>query len=348
MALSVLSVAFPFAPVRPDTAGGAEQIVLTLDRALIEAGHRSVVIACAGSDVTGALVCVPRPSGLIDDETRRRAQHAHARAIGDALRGYPVDVVHMHGLDFHAYLPPAGIPVLVTLHLPLDLYPPQALCPSRPQTFLHCVSPAQHATRPDGADFLPWIENGIPAKAAGVRAEQKFALCLGRICPEKGVHLAMDAAKRANIPLVIAGTVFPYKDHIRYFNDEIRPRLDCDRRFVGSVGAAVRDQLLSQACCLLLPSLVEETSSLVAREALASGTPVIAYPRHALVELMEHGRNGFLVDDVEQMADCIAAVDSIDREACRNSASRFPVARMVDSYFALYRRLARTPAAMTC
>jgi glycosyltransferase involved in cell wall biosynthesis len=98
----------------------------------------------------------------------------------------------------------------------------------------------------------------------------------------------------------------------------------------------------------LVPSLVEETSSLVAREALAAGTPVIAFPRRALVELVEHGRNGYLADDVEQMADCIAELDTIDRESCRSSASRFPLSRMVDCYFTLYRRLARTPAAMTC
>jgi glycosyltransferase involved in cell wall biosynthesis len=249
-----------------------------------------------------------------------------------------VDFVHMHGFDFHRYLPPPGPPVLATLHLPLAWYPSEALRPSRPRTWLHCVSHAQHATRPDGVRLLPPIENGVAVKPS-VQAREKFALVLGRICPEKGVHLAIDAAKRAGQPLIVAGSVFPFDAHLRYFEDEIAPRLDEQRRFIGSVGLEAKETLLSQASCVVIPSLAEETSSLVAREALASGTPVIAFPRRVLAELIEHGRTGFLVNSVEAMAEAILMADSIDSNACRKAADAFPLSRMLDDYFALYRRL---------
>jgi glycosyltransferase involved in cell wall biosynthesis len=348
VALTILSVAFPLAPVRSDTAGGAEQVLLQLDSALVAAGHRSVVVASEGSEISGTLVATPRATGTFDDPVRRGAQQRHARAIEDVLRRCPVDVVHMHGVDFHAYLPPPGIRVLVTLHLPLDWYPPEALRPPRPDTWLHCVSSAQHETWPCGSDFLPPIANGVAPRPAAPRASEKFALFLGRICPEKGVHLAIDAAKRAGLPLIVAGAVFPYESHTRYFDREIAPRLGPDCRFIGNVGPAARNVLLSEASCVLLPSLCEETSSLVAREALASGTPVIAFPRRAFREIVEHGRSGFIVEDVAQMSEAIPAADCIDRDSCRRAAARFPLSRMIQSYFAVYERLARHVCVCAC
>jgi hypothetical protein len=140
MTLRVLSVAFPFAPVSHDAVGGAEQVLAQLDTAVVRAGHASVVGACAGSRPAGALVATPRPIGPITDSVRRRAHASHRLAIEHALRRWRIDVVHMHGIDFHEYLPPAGPPVLVTLHLPLDWYPPDVFRLKRPNTFLHCAT----------------------------------------------------------------------------------------------------------------------------------------------------------------------------------------------------------------
>jgi glycosyltransferase involved in cell wall biosynthesis len=341
VALTVLSVAYPLAPVAPDVAGGAEQILLQLDRALVEAGHRSLVIACAGSRTAGRLFPTAPPAGILDDTAKRLGQLRHGRTIQEVLHTYHVDVVHMHGIDFHTYLPPSGVPVLATLHLPLAWYPQEALQPGRPDTRLHCVSTAQHATRPDGVNFLPPIENGVALKCSARRREGSFALYLGRICPEKGVHLAIEAAKRAQWPLLIAGSVFPYEAHLRYFAEEIAPRLNGECRFIGNVGPELKDEILSEARCLLVPSLAEETSSLVAREALAAGTPVIAFRRQALVETIEHNHTGYIVETVDDMAWAIGAARSIDPCACREAANnRFSLSRMIDKYFAVYREFA--------
>jgi glycosyltransferase involved in cell wall biosynthesis len=340
--LTVLSVAYPLAPVGPDAVGGAEQTLTQLDAALVRSGHHSVVIACEGSRTEGTLVPISLPDGRFDEASKAQARARCREAIGVALRRWPVDVVHLHGVDFHAYLPPTDVPTLATLHLPPSWYPSDALRPTRPRTWLHAVSAVQHRACPTGRHFLEPIENGVPTEAlASSVTKRRFALVLGRICPEKGIHLAVEAARRAGIPLLIAGEVFPYEVHQRYFADEVRPRLDALRRFIGPVGFERKRRLLTAARCLLIPSLAPETSSLVAREAAACGTPVIAFPNGALPETVEHGRTGFLVTDVDSMADAIAQSDTLDPDVCRQVArERFSLERMVARYLSTYERLA--------
>lgn len=343
MALTVLSVAFPFAPVSADTAGGAEQVLHALDAALVRAGHRSIVVARAGSSVAGTLLPLDLPDGPIDDAARAFAHASCREAIRHALQHFPVDLVHLHGLDFHAYLPPPGVPALVTLHLPLAWHPEGALTPDRPRTYLHGVSWSQHRSAPPGVRLLPPIENGVPVERLEARHIRKrgFALCLGRVCPEKGYHLALDAARTAGVPLLIAGALFPYVAHERHFQDEIRPRLDRRHRWLGSVGFRAKRRLLTAARCLLVPSLVPETSSLVAMEALACGTPVVAFPNGALSEIVEPGRTGFLVKDTAAMAEAIRAVGRLDPETCRAVArERFSQERMTARYLERYAQLA--------
>ncbi|CAL8972508.1 D-inositol 3-phosphate glycosyltransferase [Rhodoplanes serenus] len=344
MPLTVLSVAYPFAPVGPDAVGGAEQVLAALDAALIAAGHRSIVIAAAGSQVAGELMALPPIGGLLDDDAVARGRRAAADQITAVLRSRRIDLVHLHGVDFDHYRPagpPNNPPVVATLHLPLAWYAEAALMP-RPGTHLVCVSASQRATRPDLAGRLAVIENGVAVdRFAPGRRRCGYALMLARICPEKGVHLALDAARRADMPLLIAGETFPYTAHRRYFDEEVRPRLDARRRFLGPVGFARKRRLLAAARCLLVPSLAPETSSLVAREALAAGTPVVGFATGALAEAIDEGITGFLVDDDAAMADAIRRCDALDRAACRVVAERrFALATMTDAYLSLYRRLA--------
>jgi glycosyltransferase involved in cell wall biosynthesis len=341
--LAVLSVAYPLAPVGPGTAGGAEQILWLLDRALVASGHRSLVIACEGSRVTGRLLPTPRSSGVLDDATRAAAQACHREAILHALAREAFDLVHIHALDFHEYLPPPGPPVLVTLHLPPQWYPEHVFRPRRPGTWLQCVSRSQELRCPAADALLPFIENGVPLDAVHPSVRRRtYALALGRICPEKGFHLALDAAKLAGIPAIVAGEVFRYHAHEEYFSRELLPRLDGrERRFIGPVGPARKRRLLAGARCLLVPSLAPETSSLVAMEALAAGTPVIAFRSGALPEIVEDGLTGFLVDDAAGMAQAIRDVDAIDPERCRAAArERFSADRMAAQYLSRYRQLA--------
>jgi glycosyltransferase involved in cell wall biosynthesis len=300
------------------------------------------VIAADGSHVRGTLIPSPTADGLLDSGVRKWGQEVHRRLLRETLSRYPVDLVHMHSLDFHQYLPPAGTPTLATLHLPPHWYPDRIFRLRRKQFYLNCVSSSQQKLCPSKRLLLPIIPNGVDVERlrSGHRSKRSYALALGRICPEKAFHLALDAAKRADIDFLLAGEVAPYADHKRYFRTQIAPRLNKRRKFVGPVDFETKRRLLRGAKCLLVTSEVAETSSLVAMEALAAGTPVIAFPIGALPEIVEHGRTGFLVADSRQMARAIQAVDRLDPEECRNAACRhFAASKMIEAYLAVYRRI---------
>ncbi|MGE5401995.1 MAG: glycosyltransferase family 4 protein [Ignavibacteriales bacterium] len=339
MKLNVLSVAYPFAPVRPDTAGGAEQVLGMIDEALTRLGHRSEVIACEGSVVSGTLVKTPGVHGSIDPLVSDFIEEQHKIAIEQSLKRWDIDLIHMHGIDFSSYLPQTDVPVLVTLHLPVSWYPEEVLCAAGPGVFFNCVSASQFESCPAMPSLTTYINNGIQLENYDIRVgKHNYALSLGRICWEKGYHVSLDAAKMADIPLIIAGELFPYEYHREYYYREIQPRLDGKSyRFIGPVGPEKKKRLIAAARCVLIPSLVPETSSLVAMEALACGTPVIAFPSGALSEIVENGRTGFLVNSKEEMAEAIKRAEEIDPEVCRQTArERFSSEKMIGSYISLY------------
>jgi glycosyltransferase involved in cell wall biosynthesis len=341
VSLTVLSVAYPFAPVGSDAAGGAEQILSHIDAALVAAGHRSIVVANAASRTCGTLIPTETAGGPITRDERHSAWLEHRRNLLRALASHPVDLVHMHGIDFHHYLPlPHAVPVLVTLHLPPSWYGADAFEP-RPGVYLHCVSASQRRQCPPGAPLLPDIENGVPVRELDCRIrKRRFALALGRICPEKNLHVALDAGRRAGVPVLLAGHVFPYEAHERYFREQLAPRLDRGWRSIGNLSFSRKRRLLAAARCVLLPTLAPETSSLVAMEAFACGTPVIAFASGALTEIVEHGVTGFLVRGEAEMADAIEACEAIDPERCRMAArERFSAQAMIGKYFDAYRQL---------
>lgn len=345
--LTVLSVAYPFSPVGPDAVGGAEQVLSLVDSALVRNGHQSIVIAVEGSRTAGRLRATPRMAGPLDQAAWWTAHQHHRWAIAEVLESNEVDVVHFHGIDFYRYLPPPGVPALVTLHLPISWYPAEAFQLDRPGTYLHCVSARQRRDCPAGVSLLPDIENGVPVnRLALVLPKQATTVCLGRICPEKGFHLALDAAKLAGHDLVLAGEVFRHEEHERYFREEIVTRLDRARRYVGVVDFERKRRLLGAARCLAAPSLVPETSSLVAMEALACGTPVVAYPAGALAEIIEPGVTGFVVSDHREMAEAMVAARDLDPDQCRQAArERFSDDRTARRYLDLFHMLtSRSPA----
>lgn len=159
---TVLSLAYPFAAVTADPVGGAEQVLAHLDRALVRAGSRSVVIGAEGSTPAGELVAVPAVPGEINDAARSRTHAAVRAAVSAVIARERVDLVHLHGIDFDAYLPPPGPPILVSLHLPISWYAPGALHPQRPNTHLLPVSLHQARTAPAELQLLPPIAQGVP------------------------------------------------------------------------------------------------------------------------------------------------------------------------------------------
>ena len=341
MPLTVLNVGYPLAPVSRDTAGGAEQILALLDDALVKVGHHSVVIAPNGSEVSGTLLATATAVPPFTPQRVALAWEQQRRMIRAALSEFPVDVIHMHGIDFHRYLPQGAVPILATLHLPPSWYAAEVFERSNSNLHLACVSRSQARRCPPQTEIHAIVENGVPLANFRSAPKKDYVVAMGRICPEKGFHLAIDAATQAGLSLILAGEVFGYVAHQQYWEHEIKPRLRAPHRFIGVVGPKRKRELLAAARCLVVPSLVEETSSLVAMEAMASGTPVVALRRGALVEVVEHGRTGFLVETPEELPAAISATKQLSSKACRERAENlFSSERMTARYLSLYRQLA--------
>ncbi|HLV30496.1 MAG TPA: glycosyltransferase [Chitinispirillaceae bacterium] len=340
---TILSVAFPFARIKEDTVGGAEQILSSLDNAITNRGYNSIVIASEGSNVKGELFAGPPvPDSIVDQQIRERTYKIYRKLISNVARIRNADVIHFHGVDFDKYLPSIKIPVLVTLHLPVPWYNHEFISENKKNIYFNCVSGYQNSTCDNIHGLLGAIDNGIPVPLQPLRCKRcNFTLSMGRVCPEKGYHIAFDAAKKAKLAHLHAGKVFPYIEHIKYYREQILPRCDNFRyRFIGSAGISEKKRLLCSARCLLIPSLVQETSSLVALEAMAYGTPVIAFRAGALNEIVKDGYNGYLVNDEKEMAEAINMTHLINSCDCyRYVKEKYSIDKMVNQYFQLYSRL---------
>ena len=347
MHLKVLSIAFPFAPVSPQAVGGAEQVLSSLDQELCAAGHTSLVLACEGSAVSGTLFPFPLPSGEIFERGSDVACRRRVQAVLDhILATHRVDVIHLHGLDFASYTIPATIPWVATLHMPIAWYDAESWSRLSANAHLCCVSETQRLSAVPAMRRVCVIANGVALPSFPTRAKKhEFALVMGRICPEKNAAAALKAGTLARTRVLLAGQVFPYREHRQYFDETIVPLLqgaagDLAHTFLGPLASGQRQAVIAEAKCLLHPTLAPETSSLVVMEAMAAGTPVIAYRSGALPEIVEDGVTGFLVDDVEEMAAAMQRVGDISPAACRRRAERrFARQRMASEYFDLYRSM---------
>lgn len=347
--ISVLSIAFPFAPVGPNLVGGAEQILSDLDQALTARGDRSLVVACEGSQPSGRLFTLPAPRwDSLDDPDRSWCRERLHSALEKALASGDIDLIHAHSMDLYDYEFPPEIPLLMTLHLPVSWYSRETIRRNVEQARFVYVSESQRRTGVRDLGDAPVIVNGVEvAPSLPDHDKSDFALVMGRICPEKNAHAALEAGTRARTRVVIGGQVYPYRSHQQYFEEKIEPLIEsskppADHQFVGPLTPEHKQQLCARAKCLLHPTLAPETSSLVAMEALAAGTPVIAYKSGALPEIVEDGVTGFLVEDAEGMAKAIHEVRTISPQACHDAArTRFSKQRMVDQYFDLYHTILR-------
>jgi hypothetical protein len=164
MKMVVLNVAYPFVPVGPDSLAGAEQLPARLDAALACSGHESFVMACEGSNTEGILLATPRPPHVFDERECQRILEQYRFTLQSFIEKWPIDLIHMHGADFYEYLPGPGVPVLVTLHQPVDQYPEIIFHLDRPQTFLQCTSAIQRAACPPCPHLLP--EDDVMAPSA--------------------------------------------------------------------------------------------------------------------------------------------------------------------------------------
>jgi glycosyltransferase involved in cell wall biosynthesis len=341
----ILYVSYPLLTVSEESAGGAEQMLWTLEREMAARGISTTVAASAGSQVTGELFVTGAPCTVLDDFERRNREHQdrivnliHQRA----RQGRPFDLVHDKSGSFGPRAAEIDVPVLSTLHLPRHFYAPNLLENIPANVIFNCVSESQarsfselNPTVVPNGIFLDRFEPNLGPRSG--------LLWLGRICEEKAPHLALEIASRANEPIVVAGQVYPFSYHQQYYEREVRPRLEQMRNatFISSPSAEQKRSLLREAKAVLITSLVDETSSLVAMEAAASGTPVIALCRGALPEIIKNGVTGFLVDGVEEALAAMKQIEEIAPSDClAHARENFSSVKMAELYQRLYLAIA--------
>jgi glycosyltransferase involved in cell wall biosynthesis len=341
MTLRILYVAYPLLPVGAASAGGAEQVLCALERQMRARGHLTTVAACAGSETAGDFFSTGATPTAADALEPREREHTARilQLIADRRRrNQPFDLIHDHSSLFWKHAAEISEPVLLTLHLPRDFYGPQLAGPP-PNVFLNCVSCDQQQRFGPLPGMMGVTSNGIALENFPLcRDKGDYLLWMGRICPEKGTHIALEIARRARLPIVIAGQVYPFSWHQQYFDSQIKPLLSSNALFIERPPLDEKIRLLQHARAVLLPSLVDETSSLVAMEAAACGTPVVAFRRGALPEIVEHGVTGFLAANAEGLRAALLRLNAISPNLCRARAeTRFSSVRMANDYEQLYR-----------
>ncbi len=343
--LRILYVSYPLLPVSDESAGGAEQMLCILEREMHARGHLTTVAACEGSRVAAQLLSTGAAAS--DPDRFEERDREHTAKIIDLIRdvqrrGDGFDLVHDKSGHFFKYASAIPAPVLATLHLPPQLYDGNAFSEIPGNVSFNCVSQSQLHAFTHLPRMQRLIENGIDvSRFPFCTTNRDYLLWMGRICEEKGTHVAIDVAEQAGLPLIIVGQVYPFSYHQQYFAREVAPRIERARvkvQFIQKPSFTEKLNLLQNARALLIPALIDETSSLVGMEAMACGTPVLAFRRGALPEVVSDKLTGFIVDSPAEMAEATKGVNDISPEQCRARVEQlFDSRRMAAEYENLYR-----------
>jgi glycosyltransferase involved in cell wall biosynthesis len=318
--------------VPPRHYGPWEQFASLLTEGLVERGVDVTLFATADSRTAAGLASVVARGYSEDpDVDPKVCECLHIAHVFE--RAGEFDVIH-NSFDFLplTYSGLVDTPVLTTIH---GFSSPAILPVYQRYNGRGAYVAISDADRHASLDYLATIHHGIDTGAFSLHpAPGGYLLFFGRIHPHKGTAEAIAVAARAGIPLIIAGIV---QDE-RYFDEQVAPHVDGERvRFVGPVGSADRAELLGGARALLHLISFDEPFGYSVVEAMACGTPVIAFRRGSMPELIDDGSTGFLVDDIDGAFAAVGRAESVDREAIRKQAvARFDKARMVDAYLDAY------------
>jgi glycosyltransferase involved in cell wall biosynthesis len=347
--LRVAMLAPPWISVPPPGYGGVESVVSALTEALVRQGH-DVTLFCAPGSVSSAKVVTLLDEAHPDEIERSLYEVDHVvrafAAVEAAAHRGRFDVVHDHcGFTALALADRIDTPFVHTLHGPFTSSTAAFYAYHGHKAALVSISRAQLAWAPPGLEPLCSIPNPIDLGAWALQERKgDYLLWVGRMTPEKGPHRAIVAARAAGVRLVLAGVIQAGQQV--FFDREIAPHIDGDRvRFVGEVGGSVKRSLFANARGLLMPIRWNEPFGMVMVEALACGTPVIAFPEGAARELVVHGQTGYLVDGERAMADAVSNLPRIAPRACRAwVAEHCDVDVVASAYAETYRTAAHRAA----
>lgn len=362
--MKIAQIAPPWISVPPKNYGGTETVIAHLIEGLVALKHDVTLFAPADANTSAKLVSF-FPHSLIDGgapwEAHLKAYYHLTKSI-EYVKAHHFDIVHLHlssSADMYAFPLVSSLttPVIATLHsrFPFDRTP---LCQGgmwigdADEYYMEwlssipmvAISQSARAEVSYPLRFVGVVPHGLPMDVFKPVVEQpeNFLVWLGRISPEKGTHLAIHAAKAANMPLILAGIVDEQvSEQVTYFEDMIKPHLDGQQiTYIGPVNMEQKVDLLSRAKGFLNPIEWEEPFGMVMIEAMSVGCPVITFARGAAPEVVIEGIGGFLVQDVQEMVKSVARLDEFDRQKVRAYAkSKFSVQTMTQNYLKVYQKV---------
>ncbi|MGH8188421.1 MAG: glycosyltransferase family 4 protein [Steroidobacteraceae bacterium] len=341
--MHIAQVAPLYEAVPPKLYGGTERVVANLCDALVDLGHQVTLFATADAHTKAHLIAVRDQAIRLDATPHISDLAAHLTMLQEVKRrSWQFDVVHFHIdlLHFPVFEHQAQRTV-TTMHGRLDLKDLPGVFRQWPAFGLVSISDCQRAPLP-GANWLGTVPHGLPPRQFTFceRPRGGYLAFLGRISPEKRPDVAIAFARRAGIPLKMAAKVDNVD--IAYFEAVVRPLLDDPLvEFIGEIGDDDKSEFLGNALALLFPIDWPEPFGLVMIEAMACGTPVIAWNCGSVSEVLEDGVTGFIVNDESEALAALARVEQLDRRAVRRRfEERFTAATMARRYVDVYGRLA--------
>lgn len=344
--MRIAQIAPLFESVPPRLYGGTERVVSYLTEELVRQGHQVTLFASGDSMTSAELVaCTPRALRL-DPDVRDAIPHMMLMLDKVRERADEFDILHFHidYLHFPLFRPDAGCS-LTTLHGRQDLPDHMPLYLRFPKMPLVSISNAQRIPLPS-ANFVGTVYHGLPLDLHKPTFDLKdgYLAFLGRISPEKRPDRAIQIARKAGLPLKIAAKVDNADKS--YFRDIIEPMIDGSQiEFVGEINESAKGEFLGQATALLFPIDWPEPFGLVMIEAMASGTPVLAFRHGSVPEIVDDGLTGRIVSSVDEAVAAIPSVVALDRRVVRaRFEERFSSAQMAAQYLKLYQKLLRKPA----
>ena len=336
--MRIAQIAPLYESVPPRAYGGTERVVSYLTEELVRAGH-AVTLFASGDSVTRAeLVPVTKRSLRLDNRTVDALAHHIVLVERAYRRAAEFDVMHFHVNYLHfprsRY---ATVPHLTTLHGRLDIPDLLPLYQEFDDIPLVSISNAHRKPLPH-ANWLATIYHGLPRNLYRFEpGPGDYLACLGRMAPEKGVDHAIRIAVKAGMKLRIAAKM----ENRDYYEQTIKPLLNhSEVEFLGEIDEAAKQELLGGAAALIFPIDWPEPFGLVMIEAMACGTPTIAYRRGSIPEVIDDGQTGFIVDTMEEAIEAIHRIPELSRERCRQTfEERFTATRMAEQYVEVYERL---------